>query len=94
MFSFKTQKERIGRAKSSENLTYCVSSFYTFYYSPLEEEGCGLRKSSLFFSNIYLCYILKKTLITLYCFIQHVACDACFKSKSESLFSTVIFLGK
>ena len=53
MFSFKTQKERIGRAKSSENLTYCVSSFYTFYYSPLEEEGCGLRKSSLFFSNIY-----------------------------------------
>ena len=58
-------KKRIGRAKSSQNLTHCVSSFYIPYYFHLEKACRGLRKSLIFLSNAYLRYIQKKTLNTL-----------------------------
>ena len=41
-------KERIGRAKSSQNLTQCVSLFYVLSYSLLDEGECRLWKSPFF----------------------------------------------
>ena len=51
-----------------------VSSFYVRDLSPLEEKWRGLWKSSLFFSNIYLRYIQKKILNTLYYFACNRRC--------------------
>ena len=66
-YLFKQKKEDLN-VQRLVKIFLIMSSFYVHHLSPLEEKWRGLWKSSLFFSNVYLRYIQKKSLNTLYYF--------------------------
>ena len=77
-----------------KNLTHSACYFYVLSCFPPEAVGCGLQKSPLFFSNLYLYYIQKGNLNILHCIILHVACKGYFLNKNKWSVSSVTFLGK